>query len=119
MRADPYAAEIEKVSDEILQMTLEKDPNDLDVIADILALQFKQEQLEYQQLKFIGAEMKVVETKHRMLSETRKRSEAAENQRKNKLLPLILKRLDDMESGASAVRDRANGPVFSEDDEQD
>ena len=117
MEEDLYTPEIERVSKEILRRTLEGNASDLDEIAEILALQCKQEQLEYQYLKWSAAPSKEVEAKHRMLSESQKRHHQAEQIRKNKLLPLILKRLDDMESGASAVRDRANAPEFSEDDE--
>lgn len=117
MEEDRYAPEIERVSKQILEITLEKDPTDLDVIAEMLALQCKQEQLEYQQLKWMGAEAKIVEIKHRMLSESQKRLHAAEQIRKNKLLPLILKRLDEWRTGASAIRERANKPIFSAEDE--
>lgn len=117
MEDDPYVSEIETVSKEILRLTLEQGTADLDANAEILALQCKQEQLEYQQLKWQGASSRDVESKHRMLSETQKRWHQAEQIRKNKLLPLILRRLDDMESGASAVRDRANKPEFLAEDE--
>lgn len=118
MEEDPYIGQIEAVSREILRITLEEDATDLEVRAKILALQCKQEQLEYQRLKWDDAEPRIVEMKHKQLSESQKRWHQAESQKKNKILPLILKRLDEWQSGASAIRDKANKPVFSEDDEE-
>lgn len=119
MEENPWEEKLKEVTLELRALLMDGDPTDLDVTANILAKTAQQENLEYQSLKWQNTpgSLKAAEIKHRMLMETRKRAEAAEAQRKNKLLPLILKRLDDMESGASAVRDRANAPEFLAEDE--